>query len=59
MGGQYDENGNPIDGTQTTKLRRLYPNNIAATYQGAMVETGKSKRSTKTKIRRARKRKAR
>ena len=25
MGGQYDEAGNPIDGTQTTKMKRMPP----------------------------------
>jgi hypothetical protein len=41
MGGEKDSDGNWVDGTQTTKMKRMYPDNIKANYKGAMVSSKK------------------
>ena len=66
MGGDYDADGNPIDGTQHSKIVKKYASNIKATYAGAMTtnrkkvkEERKEARKTLQETKRAKKKKAR
>lgn len=48
-GGEKDSDGNPVDGTQVTKYKKMYPNNIKGNYKGALV-TGKEKEKEERKV---------
>lgn len=47
-GGEKDSNGKSVDGTQVTKYRKMYPDNIKGNYQGALV-TGRKKEKEERK----------